>query len=147
MNGQLKGMLWTKEISRDLSLRCVSDRYLILHMAPDLSITVPAEDPAPNSAQPSTGMLVSTKLDISMFLWVLNILNNFFTNQKTFSKIAHKLIKIQWPCVHVHEYPIEDLCVRTEVSWAGKSKNYIPQYLWDIITYSCLWYLFLAHTS
>ena len=34
-NGQLWNMLWANEISRDLSLRCVSDGYPTLHKTPE----------------------------------------------------------------------------------------------------------------
>ena len=34
---RLKHMLWTNEISRDLSLRCVSDGYPILHSTPSMN--------------------------------------------------------------------------------------------------------------
>ena len=41
--------------------------------------------------------------------------------------------------------------VHTVMKYANEdqeqNKNYIPQYLWDVITCPCLWYLRLAHKS
>ena len=42
ITGQLKQMLWTNDISRDLRLRWVSDGYPILHSAPGVLLHVPS---------------------------------------------------------------------------------------------------------
>ena len=53
-------------------------------------------------------------------------------------------------CLHIlwqHEPCISRVLCQKQVSRAGRS-NYIPQYLWDYITFPCPWYLLLAqHTS
>ena len=44
---------------------------------------------------------------------------------------------------YVGLYDISGVLFQKQVSRAGTS-NYIPQYLWDMITCPCPWYLFLA---
>ena len=57
-------------------------------------------------------------------------------------------ISMSWDCttgLAWHDYIWELVCQK-QVSRAGTS-NYIPQKLWDVITYPCPWYLLLAYKS
>ena len=52
-----------------------------------------------------------------------------------------RVLRNSWWVIHIWEV----LCQK-QVSRAGRS-NYIPHYLWDVITCPCPWYLHLAQNS
>ena len=62
------------------------------------------------------------------------------------SMINSILQTIRIPGSHYWDYSVWWLMCQRQVSRAGTS-NYIPQYLWDVITCPCPWCLLLAHQS
>ena len=111
----------------------------------------------PSNVQPFPchGVFIFKHLLLHTYIWELNIyLDNIGC---VYNHSSHSISKLQ---AHLRHVPWNKLMVWLafvlmikfrnvvpDVGIKGGAKNYIPQILWDVITYPCTWYRLLAQRS